>query len=153
MTSPLKYLIEAATLEVLVAGDSEAIGSFFATDYLVHVTEGDIRGGHELIKSVISLYRTAFSDLSSEITVFSESDDIVSWRRTMRANQLGPFKGFPATGLPIVWQEMVVTRVAHNRIAEEWLVSDLAERLILSRKSKSSSLPAHKKSGGHRVKA
>lgn len=145
MTASLKSLIEAAASKVLVAGSVEAIGTFFAQDYVVHVTDQDIHGGHELIKSMVSMYQNAFSDLTAEVIVFLESDDTVAWQRTMRAKQTGAFKGFPGTGLPIVWQEMVITRVADGRIAEEWVVTDLAERLLHGRKAISSKPPVPSK--------
>ena len=140
MTTSPRSLIEAATSKVLVAGSVEAVETFFSQDYVVHVTDQDIHGGHELIRSIASMYRKAFSDLSVEVVVFLESDDTVAWQRTMRAKQTGAFKGFPSTGLPIVWQEMVITRVADSRIAEEWIVTDLAERLLHGRKAVSSKL-------------
>lgn len=128
-------LLAAATSELLVAETAEAVGRFFTEDYVAHVTENDVRGGHELIRTMMSLYRRAFSDLTAEVAVFVESDDTVAWRRTMRARHTGAFKGFPGTGRSIVWQEMIISRVAVSRIAEEWIVTDLAERLLLGRKS------------------
>lgn len=64
-----------------------------------------------------------------------ESGDRVAWQRTMRGRQTGPFQGFPATGRRIAWRDMVTSRLHDGRIAEEWAVSDLAERLLLARKS------------------
>lgn len=141
LTSP-SSLIKAATSAILVAGDVKAICTYFAQNYVAHVTEQDISGGHALIRTMINMYRKAFSDLSVEIDVFLESSDKVAWRRTLRANQTGAFKGFPGTGASIIWQEVVITRVADGLIAEEWIVTDLAERLLLGRKALSSKLPA-----------
>jgi predicted ester cyclase len=135
MTASSRSLVKAATAELLVSGNVDAVGRFFTEDYTAHVTEQDMRGGHDLLRAVVEIYRKAFSDLSAEVVVFLECDDTVAWRRTMRAKQTGPFKGFPGTGLPIVWQEMVISRIAGSRIAEEWIVTDLAERLLLGRKS------------------
>ncbi|MCL4865617.1 MAG: ester cyclase [Gemmatimonadales bacterium] len=42
--------------------------------------------------------------------------------------------GFPATGRPIVWRDMVTSRFVDGRIVEDWSISDLAERLLLARK-------------------
>jgi hypothetical protein len=42
--------------------------------------------------------------------------------------------GFPATGRPIVWRDMVTSRFQDGRIAEDWVLTDLAERLLLARK-------------------
>jgi predicted ester cyclase len=153
MTASPKFIIEAATSEVLAAGRTGAIATFFAQDYVAHVTDQELRGGHDLVRSVVAMYHTAFSSLSAEVLVFLESADTVAWRRTMRGTQTGPFKGFPATELPIVWQEMVVTRVSANRIAEEWIVTDLAERLLLGRKSLSRQSPASPRPRGRRGEA
>lgn len=43
--------------------------------------------------------------------------------------------GFPATGRPIVWRDMLTTQFRDGLISEEWAVSDLAERLLLARKT------------------
>lgn len=58
----------------------------------------------------------------------------VAWQRTIRATHEGPFKGFPATGRPVVWRDMVTSRFRDGLIAEDWLLTDLAERLLLERK-------------------
>ncbi|MBL9141138.1 MAG: hypothetical protein JNK53_04670 [Phycisphaerae bacterium] len=60
----------------------------------------------------------------------------------------GAFKGFPGTGQPIVWREMVVSRFLGSLIAEEWVISELAERLLLGRKylSRDSSQPTRSRS-------
>ena len=142
MTTTNRSLLKAATSELLVAGNVDAVGSFFTEDYVAHITDQDMRGGHDLLRAVVGMYRKAFSGLSAEVVVFLEGDDTVAWRRTMRAKQTGAFKGFPGTGLPIVWQEMVISRIAGSRIAEEWIVTDLAERLLLGRKSGSPKLSA-----------
>lgn len=129
-----KDLILSATSALFCDGQLEAIGEHFAPDYLVHITDQDLRGGPELIRSVVELYRGAFPDLAVEVQFFLASADTVSWQRTMRATQTGAFKGFPATGQPMVWREMVVSRFSNSLIAEEWVVTDLAERLLLARK-------------------
>jgi predicted ester cyclase len=58
----------------------------------------------------------------------------VSWQRTIRAKQEGAFKGFPASGRNIVWRDVVTSRFRDGLIVEEWVISDLAEQLLLSRK-------------------
>jgi predicted ester cyclase len=42
--------------------------------------------------------------------------------------------GFPATGRRVVWRDMIVSRFVDGVIAEDWVVTDLAERLLLARK-------------------
>ncbi len=138
-------LIRSATDALFHEGHVEAVHEYFAPDYLVHTTEQDWRGGAQLIQSVIGLYRGAFPDLKVELQFFMSSADTVSWQRTMRATHTGAFKGFPATGLPMVWREMVVSRIENSRITEEWVVTDLAERLLFARKSLSPKQPPAKR--------
>ena len=101
-----------------------------------------------MVRSVLELYRGAFPDLQVEVQFFLESSDTVAWQRTMRATHTAAFKGFPSTGQPIVWREMVVSRFSNSLIVEEWVVTDLAERLLLARKSLVAKAPKPKKPRG-----
>ena len=118
----------------MVRGDLDTVGDYFTADYLVHLTEEDVTGGHALVRRVIGMYRRAFGELTVEVEILVESGDRVAWQRTLRAIHKGSFKGFPATGQPIVWRDMVVSRFHDGLIAEEWLLTDLAEQLLLARK-------------------
>ena len=80
------------------------------------------------------MFHEAFSDVAVDVDILVESGDRVAWQRTMRATHSGPYAGFPATGKSLVWRDMLTTRFEGDRIAEEWGVSDLAERLLLARK-------------------
>ena len=80
------------------------------------------------------MYRRAFSDLQVEVEVLVKAKDRVAWQRTVRATHKGNFKGFPATGHPIVWRDVVTSRFRDGLIAEDWVITDLAERLLLARK-------------------
>lgn len=130
-------LLQGASSALFVEGDLDAVSKYFASDYVVHLTDEDTCGGHALIRSVVGLYRGAFPDLSVEVAVLVESSDRVAWQRTMRAKHTGAFKGFPGTGQRMVWRDMVVSRIVAGLIAEEWVVTDLAERLLFARKAMS----------------
>jgi predicted ester cyclase len=94
---------------------------------------------------VVELYRKAFTELSVDVVVLLESSEFVAWQRTIRATHSGAFKGFPGTSQPIVWREMVVSRFVGKLIGEEWVVSDLAERLLLARKAIARNGPSNAK--------
>lgn len=145
MNQHAKEQILSATSALFCDGQYEVIGKHFAPDYVVHTAGQDLRGGPKLIRSAIELYRGAFRNLVVDVQFFMESADTVSWQRTMRATHTGAFKGFPATGQPIVWREMVVSRFCNSLIIEEWVVTDLAERLLFSRKSLSHKSPQSKR--------
>lgn len=112
----------------------DAIPEFFAADYVAHVTDGRIAGGHALVRQQLDLLWAAFTDLTLELEFLVEAGDRIAWQRTLRATHTGAFKGFPATGRPLVWRDMVTSRMADDRIAEEWVITDLVERFVRARK-------------------
>lgn len=126
--------VEAANSELIVNGDLGAIGEFFSADYVAHLTDQDMTGGHDVVRSIVSTYRRAFRDVQIEVEILVKARDRVAWQRTLRATHRGSFKGFPATGRPIVWRDMVTSRFQDGLISEDWVVTDLAERLLLARR-------------------
>jgi steroid delta-isomerase-like uncharacterized protein len=123
-------LIRAANQRLIVEGDLEAVGDFFAPDYVAHLTDSDMTGGHEAIGGFVAGLRRAFPDMSIEVEILVEAGDRIAWQRTLRATHLHPFRGFPATGKVVVWRDMVTSRIRDGLIAEDWSISDLAERLL-----------------------
>ena len=134
MSRSLASKIEAANLALIANGNLDAIGEFFTPDYVAHVTNQDLTGGHEAIRTIAGMYRRAFQDLQVEVEILVKGKDRVAWQRMLQATHTGNFKGFPATGRRIVWRDMVTSRFRDGLIAEEWVITDLAERLLLGRK-------------------
>jgi steroid delta-isomerase-like uncharacterized protein len=134
MNRSLASRIEAANAELITNGNLDRVGEFFAEDYIAHLTDQDMKGGHDAIRRVVGMYRQAFPDLQIQVEILVEDKDRVAWQRTIRATHLGDFKGFPATGRPIVWRDMVTSRFRDGLIVEDWSITDLAERLLLGRK-------------------
>lgn len=127
-------LIAAANSTLIVNGNLDTVGEFFATNYVAHVTGQDFSGGHEVVKKFIRAYRRAFSEIEVEIEILVKAKSRIAWQRTLKAKHTGAFKGFPATGLSIVWRDMIATEFRNGLMAEDWVVTDLAEKLLLSRK-------------------
>ena len=134
MSRSLAAKIEAANSAIMINGDLDAVAQFFTTDYVAHLTDEDMTGGHDAIRKVLGMYRRAFADLTVKVEILVEGKDRVAWQRTLRATHKGDFKGFPGTGRPIVWRDMVTSRFLDGLIAEDWLITDLAERLLLAKK-------------------
>ena len=57
-----------------------------------------------------------------------KAKDRVAWQRTLQGSQDGSFRGFP------VWRDMVTSRFRDGRIAEDWVITDVVERLLRTRK-------------------
>lgn len=134
MSRSVALKIEAANLALMTEGNVDAIAEFFTEDYIAHLTEQEMTGGHAAIRKVIQMYRKAFPDLQAQVEILVASKDRVAWQRTLRGTHQGSFKGFPSTGQSVVWRDMVVSRFQDGLIAEEWIVTDLAEQLLLARK-------------------
>lgn len=126
--------IQEANAALIVRGEVAAIPHYFSPDYIAHLTGQDLAGGHEGVRSVVDACQRAFADLQVQVDILVESDDRIAWQRTIRGTQKGAFRGFPASGREIVWRDMVTSRFQDGLIAEEWVVTDMAERLLLSRK-------------------
>jgi steroid delta-isomerase-like uncharacterized protein len=133
MSRSLASKIEAANSALLADGSVDAVGEFFTPDYVAHGT-GKGMAGHAAIRRFVGMYRRAFPDLRVEVEILVQAKARVAWQRTLRATHGGDFKGFPATGRRIVWRDMVTSRFRDGRIAEDWVISDLAERLLLARR-------------------
>ena len=134
MTASIAERIHAANTALIVEGDLDRVGEFFAEDYVVHLTEQNMKGGHDTVKKVVTMFRSAFSELTCDVEILVEGSDRVAWQRTLRGVHSGSFRGFPATGKPIVWRDMLTSVLDGQRITEEWVVSDLAEQLLAGRK-------------------
>lgn len=127
-------IIIEANQALISDGHHEAVPRFFATDYIVHLTDETLVAGHKLVRDLLDLYQRAFPNPEVHVEILVEGGDRVSWQRTLRARQEGAFKGFPASGREIVWRDVVTSRLQGDLIAEEWVISDLAEQLLRSRK-------------------
>lgn len=123
--------IRAANAAILADRDADAVGEYFAPDFVAHLTEGAMNG-HAAVRRYVGGLLRAFPDLAVEVEVLVEAGDRVAWQRTMRGTHRGEFRGFPPSGRSIVWRDMVISRLQDGLIAEDWAISDLAERLLLA---------------------
>ncbi len=111
----------------------DAIGEYFAADYVAHLTRRDMRGQAAVRRFLRELQR-AFPRLRVEVEVLAVAKDRVAWQRTLRGVQKGDLQGFPATGRQIVWRDMIVSRLEGGLFTEDWVISDLAEQLLRARR-------------------
>ena len=134
MRHSLAAIIHAANTVVLAERNPERIADFFTSEYVAHLTDGDLEGGHATVRRVLDMLWNAFPDLEVEVEVLVEGEDRVAWQRTLRGIQEGSYRGFPASGREVVWRDMATSRFQDGLIAEDWIITDLAERLLLARK-------------------
>ena len=134
MSQSLASKIRAANATLIADGNLDAVGDFFTSDYVAHLTDRDMKGGHEAICKFLGMLRRAFPDVQVEVEMLLEGENRIAWQRTLRGTQEGAYQGFPASGRVIVWREMFTSQFRDGLFAEDWVISDLAERLLLAMK-------------------
>ncbi len=121
--------LRTANDELLNKGNAAYARDAFAASYVGHSGGGEVRGGPELIEGFVAELRKAFPDLRTEIQILAKDGDRITWLRTHRGTHQADFMGVPASGRTITWETMIVTRFEDGKVAEEWGVSDLGEKL------------------------
>ena len=81
MNDSLAQKIEAANNVLIVEGDLDAIENYFTSDYVVHLTDRDIEGGHSLIRDILGKMRGSFPDIQVEIEILLEGNTRIAWQR------------------------------------------------------------------------
>ena len=139
MNTSLASKIEAANQTLLAEGRVDAVDEFFTVDYVAHGTDHQIEGHGAIRKFVRELHR-GFPDLQVDVEILVMRGGRVAWQRTLQGSHRGSFRGFPATGRRVVWREMVTSRFRGGRIAEDWVITDVVERLLRARKRRTASV-------------
>ncbi len=122
--------VRFATDEILGKGNLDVVDEIFATDYVLHAGGKDHKG-LEFVRRFAKLLRSAIPDLRVvEVALLIQAGDTIAWQRTLSGTHEAEMMGIPPTGQKVEWRDMVVTRFAGEKIAEDWGVSELAGQLF-----------------------
>ena len=123
--------IRFANDEILGKGNLDVVDEIFAIDYVVHAGGKDHKG-LQFVRRFVKLLRSAIPNLRVvEVAVLIQAGDTIAWQRTLSGKNEAEMMGIPPTGQKVKWREMMVTRFDGEKIAEEWMVSELAGELAL----------------------
>lgn len=124
MSENLKLL--GAYSEAMAAGDEEAVFSYFAPEFVSHVTDRvspgkagtDIRG-EELLWWTQA--RSAFPDMVFTVDLLIESGDLIVSNWTLKGTHTGrPFYDVAASGEPVEINGTAILRMRDGKIVEHW---------------------------------
>ena len=122
--------VRFATNEIIGKGNLDVVGDVFATTYLAHLGEKEAKGP-QFVKWLVGQLRNAFPDLEIvEIKPLIQEENTIAWRRTLSGTHEMELMGIPPRGRKVGWRDMLVTRFDGEKIAEDWVVSDLAGGLL-----------------------
>lgn len=127
-------LIRKMVKQLFEQGDVEIVDSSFVEGYVAH--DGDKKhSGQKFVKQFIGKLRLAIPDLKIEkIEFLSQTEETLTWQRSFSGTHKVELQGIPASMRKVKWNEIVVTRFEGEKIAEDWLVSNLAFQLMMSHK-------------------
>ncbi len=102
----------------------DIIDEVYAPDLVWHDPDRDIKGSEEA-KQFMSMYKTAFPDLSTTVEDLIAENDKVVTRWTVRGTHQGEIEEFgPPTGRQVEIKGITIHRVEGSKIVEEWNTYD-----------------------------
>ena len=110
--------------EILTQGKVAAIEELVAPDFVDHQPFPDVPPTRDGLKQAILQFRAAFPDGMFVIQDLFAEGDRVALRTTFRGTHQGEYAGVPATGTQVEFTAIDILRVAGDRLAEHWGLSD-----------------------------
>jgi steroid delta-isomerase-like uncharacterized protein len=108
-------------------GRLDIADAYYAPDYVDHVGKGPEAGevrGAAGIKQAVTMFRTAFPDLTYTVEDEIAEGDLVMARFSARGTHLGTFLGVAPTGRTITYTGIDVNRIRDGRIVQSWVQYD-----------------------------
>jgi predicted ester cyclase len=124
----IKLIIE----ELVINGNFDVIAEVFSANYKAHAGE-KIYQGHEFLKKFTKQVRSAIPDIQvQKLEFLAQTKNTITWQRTFTGTHQAAMMGIPPSNKKVTWTEMVVTSFEGDKVVEEWVVSELAEKLLLN---------------------
>lgn len=128
-------LLKSAHKAVFQEISIESIAAFFSENYVAHTGDKTMKG-HKFILQYAKLLHAAIPDLRlQKIEILTQTETTVCYQRKFSGTHKKQLKGISASAEKVTWHEMVVSRFENDKIAEEWVMSDLAFQLMLKLKT------------------
>ena len=130
MQSSHKQNLKFANHDLFVLGKLDIIDDLSSQDYQVHSGDKNYKG-RDFIRSWIKQQRTAVSDLEIiSVEILEQTKDTVAWQRTLRGVHQENWMGIAPSGHRVMWRDMMYTHFQNDKIAEEWMLLELAGALL-----------------------
>ena len=123
-TEEYKAIIRRLNERFWNKGNVEVLDEVFAPDFVDHNAPPGSTPGREGFKQFATMFRAAFSDISTTADDLITEGDKVAWRWTFRGAHKDTFMGVPATGKQITLTGISIDRFADGQIVERWTQAD-----------------------------
>jgi predicted ester cyclase len=123
----IKYAVE----QLIGKGNIDIVDEIFVANYIAHA-ENKEHKGIEFIKLFSKISQTSIPDICVlKVEILAEENNTISWQRTLQGTHKENMMRIPASNKKIKWNEMIVSRFEKDKIAEEWIISELMGQLML----------------------
>jgi steroid delta-isomerase-like uncharacterized protein len=124
-TEENKTLANRVWQEVWHQGDLSQVDELFAQDFVRHDPGGRVLRGTNQNRQFIDSLRTAFPDVHYTVEDQIAEGDKVVVRYRFRGTHLGEFQGMPPTKKQVAYTGILIYRISHGKIVEQWTELDL----------------------------
>lgn len=107
-------------------GDERAAPELLTTDFTFRGSLGPSMHGHEPFLGYVRAVRGALSDYTCEIVACVAEGEQAFARMRFSGTHSGPFLGHAPTGKRVSWQGAALFTFRGGRIADLWVLGDLA---------------------------
>ena len=111
-------------LDMINTGDLDKADELIAGDYVYHAPGSPEMRGPQGFKQLISMYRTAFPDMTMVLDDILADGDKVAARWTATGTHRGELMGIPPTGKRVTTSGSIISRFAGGKVVEDHEVID-----------------------------
>ena len=122
-----KQLVLRRNDQVWNRANLDAMEEFYTPDFVLHfLPDGSETRGIERQREHVREHRESFPDWSEDIQRIVAEGDLVVIHYVSSGTQEGEWQGRPPTGRRVRLHEVSIFRIEAGRIAEQWLLPDVA---------------------------
>lgn len=120
-----KLVYQRFIQEIFNEGKIDRMTDLVAPDYLLREGPPGTPSGHEAIKQIVTIFRSAFPDLKITIEHLIGEGDTLAARSVTQGTHLGSFFGVKATGKSIRMPGLTMVRIVNGKLQESWVRNDM----------------------------
>jgi steroid delta-isomerase-like uncharacterized protein len=104
----------------------DRLGDFLAPSYAIQEAPPGTAPGGEGVRQVVTMFRTAFPDMTITLDeVIAEGDTVAALSR-LRGTHRGEFMGVAPTGKTVSVTSLTMVRLEDGRLTKSWVKNDVA---------------------------
>ena len=110
--------------EAIASENYELFNDLVANDCVDHDPAPGQEAGPKGYAEFFGMMRKAFPDMKLEVEQLSADDDTVSFAYRVTGTHKGDFMGIPASGKPVNFRGMQISKFKDGKMTERWGSSD-----------------------------